>query len=94
MNRKTIIAVICGMLTAGLVFLIAGLIAFFAVKGNMLAYMLGLFAIFFGALMAGFSLIGLAITLSVWAIQKSKIKKENDRQQIEENIIDNGEENG
>lgn len=72
------------MISAGLVCLIAGLIVFYVITDNMLAYMCGLFAIFFGALMAGFSLVALAVTLTVWAIKKSK----------NQNKIDNGEDNG
>lgn len=65
------------MISAGLIFLIAGLIIFFVMNDKALAYFGGLLSIFFGTFMAGFSLIALAVFLTIWAVKKSKDKKNN-----------------
>lgn len=62
------------MISAGLVFLIVGLIVFLVMKGKIIAYLGGLFAIFFGTFMTGISLIALAVFLIIWAVKKSKDK--------------------
>ena len=75
MSKKSIIAIFCGVIAAGLVFLIVGLILFLAMKGKVAFYLGGLFAIFFGTFMAGIALIVLAVVLIIWAVKKSKENK-------------------
>lgn len=76
MSRKSLIAIFCGVIAAGLVFLIAGLVLFLAMKDRVAYYLVGLFAIFFGTFMAGITFIALAVVLIIWAVKKSKDKKE------------------
>ena len=76
MNRKMVYALIIGVLSAGLVCLIVGLIVRFCVNGSLISLLMSMFAIIFGAIIAGLALLFLLGFLILSAIGKSKSEKE------------------
>lgn len=74
MNKKAIVTVLCGVLAAGLLCLIIGLIVYFTAKGNVLSLVLGLFITATGIIIAAAALTVLLVTLLVILIKKNKNK--------------------
>lgn len=77
MDRKTLFIILCGVLAAGIVCLIVGLIVFLAVKNNVVSMLVSLFAIISGALMAAIAGVALLIIFIVNLVKKSKSETEN-----------------
>ena len=71
MNKKLVFALIIGILCAGLVCLLVGIIVRFCVTGNAVALLVSVFTIIFGAIVAGVALLVLLILLLMSAITKS-----------------------
>ena len=72
MNKKTVTAILLGLLAAAVVCIIAGVIMYFCAKSNAILLLIGLFSIFIGSFMAIVPLIILIIILIT-----SKISKKN-----------------
>ena len=70
MNRKTVTAILLGLLAAALVCVIAGIIMYFCAKSNAILLLVGLFAIFMGSFMAIVPLIILIVNLITAKISK------------------------
>ena len=75
MNKKLMYALIIGIMCAGLVCLVVGLIVRFCVT-DVIALLVSIFTIIFGSLMAGFALLVLLVMLILSAVTKSKNEKE------------------
>lgn len=71
MNKKLVFALIIGILCAGLVCLLVGIIVRFCVTENAVALLVSVFTIIFGAIVAGVALLVLLILLLMSAITKS-----------------------
>ena len=76
MNKKTIIAVMGGVLAAGIVCLITGLIVYFTANGNIIALITGLFTTAVGIIISVAAAIVLTITLIIYLISKHKNKNQ------------------
>lgn len=76
MNKKVAYALMIGIICAGLVCLIVGLIVRFTVTDNVIALLVSIFTIIFGSMMAGIALFTLLLVLLISAITKSKNEKE------------------
>lgn len=74
MNKKLIVAVLCGVLAAGLLCLTVGLIVHFTAKGNVVAHIIGLFIIASGTILAAAALLALTVALLVILITRNKNK--------------------
>ncbi|MCM1437975.1 MAG: hypothetical protein NC131_02015 [Roseburia sp.] len=74
MNKKIIILVLCGVLAAGLLCLIVGLIVYDTAKTNVLSLIIGLYAIISGIIIAAAALIALLVTVTVILILRAKNK--------------------
>ncbi|MDE6373404.1 MAG: hypothetical protein K2L72_02800, partial [Clostridia bacterium] len=72
---KTVIALMCGVLVAGLVCLAVGLITYFTANGNAISVIIGMFTIAGGGVIAAAATLVLIIILIVSAV----IKKRNDK---------------
>lgn len=74
MSKKTIIAVLSGVLAAGLLCLIVGLIVYHTAKGNVISLIIGLFVTATGIIIAAAAFLALAVTLLVILLNKNKNK--------------------
>ena len=74
MNKKAIVAVLCGVLAAGLLFIVVGLIVHFTAKSNVVAHIVGLFIIASGIILAAAAILALTVALLVILITKNKNK--------------------
>ena len=74
MSRKTLLAIICGALAAGLVCLVAGLILYFTIKANPIALFIGVFMVAMGVFMSAVAILMLIILLVVNLVSKHKNK--------------------
>lgn len=72
MSRKTLLAVMGGVLAAGLVCLAVGLITYFTSRGNAISVLIGMFTIASGSIMAAAAALILIIILIINAITKNK----------------------
>lgn len=72
MNKKTVVAISLGIFFAALICLIAGIICYFTAKHNAIAFLIGLFMIFTGAIMAAVAVVVLLAVLVMTLISKSK----------------------
>ncbi|MDE7163006.1 MAG: hypothetical protein K2O44_02895 [Clostridia bacterium] len=78
MNKKTALAVVCGVLAAGILCAIVGIIVYFTANSNALSLLIGLFTIFTGAIITGIATVVLIVLLIIGLITKNKNKdKEN-----------------
>ena len=71
MNKKVFFALLIGVMCAGFVCLIVGLIVRFCVT-DVIAMLVGIFTIIFGSIMAGMAILVLLIMLILSAITKSR----------------------
>ena len=76
MNKRTVIAILSGILAAGVVCLIVGLCVYLTSKSNAISLILGLFALITGGIMAAAAGIGLAIVGIAHLITKLNDKSE------------------
>ena len=76
MNRKTVIFISLGILSAALLCLIAGLICYFCHGGNPFVILIGIFMMAVGAFMAIVPIIMLIIVLISVLITKDKKTKD------------------
>lgn len=84
MNRKTFLYIFSGVVTAGLICLVAGLIVFYTVKENAVATIVSLFAIIAGAIMAGIGLVVVAVILILIKTSgKSELKRRDGANETE-----------
>lgn len=72
MNKRSVIAVISGVLAAGILCAVIGIIVYFTADGKALSLLIGLLTIFSGLIIAGAAIIVLLIILIVWLINRSK----------------------
>ncbi|MDE5789530.1 MAG: hypothetical protein K2H78_03835 [Clostridia bacterium] len=75
MNRKTALAVICGVLAAGVLCAVVGIIVYFTASNNALSLLIGLFTIFTGAIIAGIAAVVLVVLLIIMLISRNKNNK-------------------
>ncbi len=72
MDRKTLTAIAFGVLAAGVLCILAGIIVYFTANQNPGNMLIGLFMIFAGCAMAVIPLIVLLVILIIYLVQKSK----------------------
>lgn len=72
MDRKTLTAIALGVLAAGVLCILAGVIVYFTANHNPGNMLIGLFMIFAGCAMAVIPLIVLLVILIINLVQKSK----------------------
>ncbi|MDE7400694.1 MAG: hypothetical protein K2N17_01435 [Clostridia bacterium] len=75
MNKKTAFALICGVLAAGVLCAIVGIIVYFTANNNAISLLIGLFTIFTGAIIAGIAAVVLIVLLSIVLINKNRNKE-------------------
>lgn len=78
MNKKPFLFIFAGVVAAGLLCLIVGLIVFYAVTGNAVATIVSLFAIIAGSIMGGIGLISLLIVILLTVIGRKKARDNED----------------
>lgn len=76
MNRKIAAAIMGGVLAAGVICLIVGLIVYFKAHGNLVSVVIGLFASAVGIVMTATAVIVLIIVGLIHLIIKLKNKEE------------------
>lgn len=74
MNKKAFLAIIGGVLSAGLICFVAGLIVYKTNIGNPVPVIISLFAMATGLIIAAVAAIVMIVTLIVTLINKSKNK--------------------
>ena len=72
MNKKTAIAVISGVLAAGVLCAVVGIIVYFTANSNAISLLIGLFTIFTGSIIAGIAAVVLVVILLIALINKNK----------------------
>ncbi|MDE7076076.1 MAG: hypothetical protein K2O62_02005 [Clostridia bacterium] len=72
MNKKTALALICGVLAAGILCAIVGIIVYFTANSNAISLLIGLFTIFTGSIIAGIAAVVLIVMLIITLIIKHK----------------------
>lgn len=75
MNKKTAFALICGVLAAGVLCAIVGIIVYFTANSNAISLLIGLFTIFTGAIIAGIAAVVLIVLLIIVLINKNRNKE-------------------
>ena len=70
MNKKSVTAILLGLLAAAIICVIAGIIMYFCAKSNAILFLVGLFMIFLGSFMAIVPLIILIVFLITAKISK------------------------
>lgn len=75
MNRKTVVAISLGILAAAIICIIAGVVCYSMASKNAILFLIGLFMILMGIIMASVPLIILLIVLITIIISKAKNKK-------------------
>ncbi|MDE5766441.1 MAG: hypothetical protein K2I17_04675 [Clostridia bacterium] len=75
MNKKTAFALICGVLAAGVLCAIVGIIVYFTANNNAISLLIGLFTIFTGAIITGIAAVVLLVLLIIVLINKNRNKE-------------------
>lgn len=78
MNKRTAVAVICGVLAAGILCAITGIVVYFTANGKAISLLIGLFTIFTGSIITGIAAIVLITILIMWLINKRKNNKQEE----------------
>lgn len=72
MNKNAILALMIGVLSAGLICLAVGLTVYFTARGNAISVIVGMFTIATGGVMSAVAALILIIIVIINAIQKNK----------------------
>lgn len=72
MNKNAILALMIGVLSAGLICLAVGLTVYFTAHGNAISVIVGMFTIAIGGVMSAVAALILIIIVIINAIQKNK----------------------
>lgn len=75
MNRKTVVFISLGILAAAVLCTVAGLIVYFTAHTNPVLFLVGIFMIAMGVIMASVPIIILIVILIITLIEKSKNNK-------------------